>query len=94
MENENQKPAHSSGPAPTHGFGMLALPRPGSSPCAAVAWGMGTRGQPVATRMTRSSPPRPGHCGEVARQGGATRSSPQQQVDGEGGGVASAAAFR
>jgi hypothetical protein len=36
--------------------------------------------------MMRSSPPQPGHCGEVAGQGGAMRSSLQWRVDGEGGG--------
>jgi hypothetical protein len=34
-----------------------------------------------------TSPPRPGHYGEVARQGGTMRSSPQRRVDSEGGGV-------
>jgi hypothetical protein len=33
-----------------------------------------------------TSPPRRGHYGEVARQGGMMRSSPQRQVDSEGWG--------
>jgi hypothetical protein len=36
--------------------------------------------------MMRSSPPRPGHCEEVAGQGGATRSSLEWRVNDEGNG--------
>jgi hypothetical protein len=44
------------------------------------------RGSPAASQSTRSSPPQPGHHGEVAGQGGATRSSTQWWVNGERGG--------
>jgi hypothetical protein len=32
-ENENRKPAHSSGPVPDHDFGLMAQPNRGSGPC-------------------------------------------------------------
>jgi hypothetical protein len=51
--------------------------------CAAVRWRI-PRGLPVASRSTRSSPPRLGHRGEVARQGGTDGGSPWRRIDSEG----------
>jgi hypothetical protein len=43
-ENENQKPAHSSEPAPAHSFGLLAQPNRRSGPCAGATWWWGLCG--------------------------------------------------
>jgi hypothetical protein len=51
--------------------------------------GLVQRGSAVASWTMRSSPPRPRHCGEVARQGGGSGSSPHSRGDDEAVGEAS-----
>jgi hypothetical protein len=51
----------------------------------AHAWWRGQCDSPAASRVTRSSPPGPGNCGEMTGQGGSGGNSSERCGTGEGG---------